>query len=328
MDNMSATQKTAFCFAAATVPAVMTCAGRPWPWVLAACAAAAAVLALLRYANVPLTQLYINVWGNTLGRIVLLATALWSLLAAADAAANAPAAFPDGQTDRLACAVILALAALAGRNGAQTPARCAAVLAPLLAGVYAVILLAALPDVQLQWCRPWGTWRDGIDVAAAMLVPVSALFLPSGQKRGSRWVLAVLILAPAAAAAVTAGCISPQVAREEPMAFYTLTKTLRLLSVMERFEPLLSASLLPGFFCMVSLLTSASAQTAMHGLGLKKIPAVHTVVCLAAFGASFLTPLLEQEVWLWGSAVFWVIFPVLTLAVVSVKKPQKKQENC
>ena len=40
-------QLHAWSFAAATVPAVMTCAGIAWPWVLAGCAAAAVFYFLL-----------------------------------------------------------------------------------------------------------------------------------------------------------------------------------------------------------------------------------------------------------------------------------------
>ena len=45
-------QLHAWSFAAATVPAVMTCAGIAWPWVLAGCAAAAAFCMRRKFSKI------------------------------------------------------------------------------------------------------------------------------------------------------------------------------------------------------------------------------------------------------------------------------------
>ena len=93
-------QLHAWSFAAATVPAVMTCAGIAWPWVLAGCAAAAAFYFLLgllrRRTGMSLTESYTTAFGNFIGRLLLGLTAVWTLLALARTASGAAAAFPEG----------------------------------------------------------------------------------------------------------------------------------------------------------------------------------------------------------------------------------------
>ena len=146
---MTARQRRAWSFAAATVPAVMVCAANAWQWVLFGCAAAA-LLHLYMYLarrrhGLCLTESYAAAFGAPLGRALLGLTALWTLLALAGAAGGASAAFPDGEEGRLAPAAVLLLAGLACRYGAGIPARCAAVAAPVLAGLYLILILAAAP---------------------------------------------------------------------------------------------------------------------------------------------------------------------------------------
>ena len=99
----------AWSFAAATVPAVMTCAGIAWPWVLAGCAAAAAFYFLLgllrRRTGMSLTESYTTAFGNFIGRLLLGLTAVWTLLALARTASGAAAAFPEGDGAGMAPAV-------------------------------------------------------------------------------------------------------------------------------------------------------------------------------------------------------------------------------
>ena len=104
-------QLHAWSFAAATVPAVMTCAGIAWPWVLAGCAAAAVFYFLLgllrRRTGMSLAESYTAAFGNFIGRLLLGLTAVWTLLALARTASGAAAAFPEGDGAGMApaCAV-------------------------------------------------------------------------------------------------------------------------------------------------------------------------------------------------------------------------------
>lgn len=334
-NRLTRRQTVAWCFCASTVPAVMTCAGLPWQWVLAGCAASAAFLwlvcaAMRQAANENgLCGVVQTAFGKYGGKIVLVMSAIWTLFAASDTAAACARAFSDDMPSQLAPPVLLLLAAWSGAKGKECAGRCAAVLAPLLAGLYALIALCAVKDVNPIWCRPWGNWRASAQAAGPMLLSVAGLYLynnSSGEgkdERGGRLRTAALIalaVAPAMLAAVTAGTLSPQLTREETFAFYTLTKNMRFLSVMERFEPILSASLVAGYFCILTLLVqSAAAQLAAAEKKVSEKRAA-PLLCAAAYTGTFAVEYAPEPIRQIGAAVFWGILPSLALLIVAIKK--------
>lgn len=328
--EMTARQRRAWSFAAATVPAVMVCAGKPWPWVLAGSGAAAVyylILYTLRCTSaVSMTESYPAALGQGLGRTLLTLTGIWSLLALSNAASGAAAAFPEDEAGKLAPAVLLALTAWACRKDAGAPVRCAAVAAPILAGLYLVLIAAAAPEIKTAWLRPWGKPDAMLETGGAMLLPTAALFLAGKpeKEKSPAGVLGVMLLAPAAMAAVTAGNLSPEVTQAERMPFYTLTKTLSLLNVMERLEPVLSAALYLGLFCMASLLTESCAECLCAAVGPGKKSWMSWAVCAAAFALCGPVCRLDEWIWSLGSAVCWGMVPILVQVVVGIKKDEKK----
>ena len=326
-------QQAAWCAAAASVPAVMTCAGRSWQWVLLGCGAAAVFFAMLGAAmrgcgSVSVSTAVLRAFGAKAGGAILILGAAWTTLAAADAAAKCAGAFPSSDLSRLAPPVLLALCALSGKNGARSGARCAAVAAPVLILLYMLITVCALPGVRTQWLRPWGAWTQATEVLAPMLVPAAALYLPSTKEKNVPWgALLLLALLPAGMAAVTSGYLSPALVQAERFSYYTLTKNMSLLSVMERFEPVLSGSLFVGYFCLASLLVeSASAQLGAaigkwHG-GRRTI-----ALCAAAYGLSYAADRIPDAIRTAGSAVFWGLMPSLALLIVAIKKVRKKAKK-
>ena len=334
--EMTRRQELAWIFAAVSAPVVMRCANLPWQWVLAACAFAAlyyiiiCILRLLHGGERSLTELAQEAFGGVGGRMLLLLSAVWTLLAAAKAAEGSALAFPNGREAGLSGIVLLALAALAGRKGTGATARCAAVLAPILAAMYALFLAAAAPQLHTPWCAPWGTPKAGFAALEAMLLPSAALFLKRrpAEKRIPGVMLPILVLAPPTFALMTSGCLSPQVTAQEPLAFYTLSKSLHLFSFMQRFEPLVSTMLYVGLFCMTALLTQSGCAM-LRPL----IRAEHTdrwlpsAFCAAAFALSFVTSRLPQWIFDVAPTVFWGIFPLLTLLVVYAKKVRKKAKK-
>ena len=329
---MSPRQRRAWTFAAATVPAVMVCAGRSWHWVLIGSAGAAGYYLILyflrRAGGMTLAESYQAGFGRISGRIVLALTAGWTLLTLANAATGAAAAFP-GEEARLAPAAVLLLAGLACRRGTDVPARCAAVAAPVLAGLYAVLLFAAAPGVHSAWCRPWGTPTAAAETAAAMLLPTTGLLLAGKEheERAPAGPLAVMLLGPVLMALLTAGNLSPQITAAEKTPFYTLTKTLSLLSVMERFEPLLSAALFAGVFCMASLLTETIVKCAAadKNIGIKQWYV--WAVCIAAFVLMEPVRQMPEMVWSIGAAIFWGVAPLLAQVIVAIKKVEKSLDK-
>ena len=331
---MTRRQELAWIFAAVSAPVVMRCAGLPWQWVLAACAFAALyyiIICILRLSageERTLVQLTQDAFGG-FSKVLLALAALWTLLAAARAAEGSALAFPNGEEAGLSGTVLLALAALAGRKGTGTAARCAAVLAPILAGAYALFLAAAAPQIHTPWCRPWGTPDMGFAALEAMLLPSAALFLrrePFG-KRLPGALLLTLTLAPPVFALVTSGCLSPQVAAREPLAFYTLGKSLHLFSFMQRFEPLVSTMLYVGLFCMTSLLVQSGCAMLRPFAPESAEPWLAPAFCAAAFVLSFVTGRLPAWIFDACPAVFWGILPMLTLLIVYAKKVRKKAKK-
>ena len=305
-----------------SVPAVLTCAGLGWGWVLLGCAAVACYLYIsgtLSNGATNLTELTQEAFGKTLGRAVLALGGAFCLLAAAQTAGRASMAFPD-QTRALAAPAMVLLAAFSNRKGAQQAARACGALFLLLAGLYAVIFLAALKSAETRWMTPWGGARQTVRVIPAMLSLVSLRYLPGRRERTKGGWLGALTVLPAALAAVTAGCLSPRLTQQLELPFYTVSQSLSVLDVMERLEPLVSAALLMGFFALESLLFAAArAQLERAAPAVFKTPRAFWALGALTLGLSFAAGQIGENVWALGAAVCWGILPLLTQLIVAIK---------
>lgn len=321
-DRISARQVGAWGFGAVTVPAVLTCAGLGWGWVLLGCAIAAVYFGLtesLGDGAIDLRELTYRAFGKGFGRVWLVLGAAFALVSAAQTASQAHLAFPD-ETGKLAGPVILVLAALANRKGAEQAARVCGVMSLILAALYTIVLLSAARQVKLSWLTPWGAARQTIEVLPPMLALTCLRFLPGRRGRVKGGWLALLVLGPAALAAVTAGCLSPRLTMGLSQPFYTVSQSLSVLDVMERFEPLVSAALLMGFFALESLLFAAcraQLDTAVTALWEKKWASA--ALGVLAFGLMFATRGIGPEAWALGAAIFWGMGPLLTQLIVAIK---------
>lgn len=320
--SISGRQTGAWGFCAVSVPAVLTCAGLGWGWVLLGCAIAAGYYVLtqeLAGGAVYLPELTVRAFGNAAGRVVLAIGGVFTLLAAAQTARRAGIAFPDG-TAELAGGVIVLLGTLAGEKGAKQATKVCGVLFLVLAGLYTIIILAAAKNVQLRWMEPWGGARQTLEVVPPLLVLTCLRFLP-GRKAAvkSGW-LGLLAVCPAAFAALTAGCLSPRLTQQLTFPFYTVSQSLSVLGVMERLEPIVSAALFMGFFALESLLLEAGweqIERAAPIIAGKRW--ARAALGIAVFGLSFLTDGIPAEVWALGAAVCWGIVPLLTQLIVAIK---------
>ena len=320
--SISGRQAGAWGFCAASVPAVLTCAGLGWGWVLLGCAIAAGYYVLtqeLAGGTVYLPELTVRAFGKAAGRVVLAIGGVFTLLAAAQTARRAGIAFPDG-TVELAGGVIVLLGTLAGEKGAKQAAKVCGVLFLVLAGLYTIIILAAAKNVQLRWMEPWGGARQTLEVVPPLLVLTCLRFLP-GRKAAvkSGW-LGLLAVCPAAFAALTAGCLSPRLTQQLTFPFYTVSQSLSVLGVMERLEPVVSAALLLGFFALESLLLEATREQIERAAPIiagKRWARV--ALGIVVFGLSFVTDGIPAEAWALGAAVCWGIAPLLTQLIVAIK---------
>lgn len=329
-DSAVRRQALGWLFAAGTAPVFLICAGVSWHWALAGGVCAALFFALLEAlgGGLPLAAAFPAAFGKAAGGALLALEGLWLLLAAAGSAAAAGRAFPEDPSRPFACAALLLLAAWAGWKGAPASARCGAVLSLLLAGSFAVLLAAAVPNGKPAWCRPWGVWQDGARCFACLLFPTAGLLLRTGGgKSRPGGMLALLALAPACAALVCSAGLSPSLAAAEPFAFYTLVKSLRLFSFLERFEPLLSAAMLAGLFCMVCLCWQSGAAALSRACGAGRSAWLEPALLLPLAGASVLAPRLPAAFWTLGASIFWGFLPLLTLLVVALKNVLKKEKK-
>ena len=320
--SISGRQAGAWGFCAASVPAVLTCAGLGWGWVLLGCAIAVGYYVLtqeLAGGAVYLPELTVRAFGKAAGRVVLAIGGVFTLLTAAQTARRAGIAFPDG-TAELAGGVIVLLGTLAGEKGAKQAAKVCGVLFLVLAGLYTIIILAAAKNVQLRWMEPWGGARQTLEVVPPLLVLTCLRFLP-GRKAAvkSGW-LGLLAVCPAAFAALTAGCLSPRLTQQLTFPFYTVSQSLSVLGVMERLEPVVSAALLLGFFALESLLLEATREQIERAAPIiagKRWARV--ALGIVVFGLSFVTDGIAAEAWALGAAVCWGIAPLLTQLIVAIK---------
>lgn len=327
-DKLTPRQVRAWSLCALSVPAAMALPGCGWLWVLGgsilACALAACQQAMQRHSGLCMRQAFARVFGAVGGRIMAAAELLWLLFAASGAAAASQIAFEDDLGPFLP-AIPLLLAALAGQKGRLAAGRVCALLALCLAGLYAVIAAASLRHVQVDWSRPQGVPADAALAFCLCLGQACMAFVTAEDEvpRISFGAAAASAILPAVPTFLTAACLSPELARQEPLPFLTLTKSLSVLSVMQRFELLLSVAQLLGLFALLTMLVCAAER--MLGTVRRKNGTGSTggVFCLLAFGGSFLAYRLPIWSWAVGAAIFWGVVPILTQVIVNIKKSEK-----
>lgn len=326
MENrITARQARAWMLGTLSAPAAMALAGLGWTWVLLGGALAAIVLHAMCRAACGFPEAFTLAFGRTGGAVIGVLTLLWLLAAAAGTASAVRIAF-ETDPGPAAPAVLLLLAALACGKGSRRAAAVGGILTPVLALLYSIIVLTSLRHLQPDWCRPWGSAADAGLSVCVCLSPACILFAAEPE-RGSRragWSCAALAaLAPAALALITAGCLSPELAGASELPIYTLTKSLSVLSVMERFEPLLSVSLMLGLFLLLQGIVCAAGNLTQPTGGAKQTDRGTAAFCLLAFAGSLGADRVPVVCWAIGAATFWGILPVLTLVIVGIKKIKK-----
>ena len=158
---------------------------------------------------------------------------------------------------------------------------------------------------------------------ACLLLPCAAWYLGAEKEaRGTKGHGVLLLLAPALAAAATAGCLSPRLAAMEEAPFYEMVKGLSLFTVVERFEPLASTALALGYFCAMSLLLCA-ARACFDG---KRAPWQLAALAALAGAGSFWAGRIPTAAFAAGADIFWGLLPLLIPLVVDHKKGGKKSK--
>lgn len=315
----SSRQLGALGFCAFTVPAVLLLPREGWLWATAAALGTAGLLLfalfLQRKNDLPLAQ---RAAQSKVGKGLLVLALLWNLILLGAAARQLCAAFPDGGDTPLVGLLLLLLSAYAARRG-RGP-RVAAILFFFLLGLYGLLFGFSLTELRGAYLSPVKT-VEPIRLSAA-LAPLCLLYLYRGKAKGGwLWCLGGVLLA-FVAAFMTAGILSASVAGQERFALYEAAKSVSIFGVIGRLEPLVSAAVSLGGFCLLYLLCAANGEI-LRALCPEKILPIAPINFFFGMAFFWSATLLPGGFIATGTAIFWGIFPLGTLLLGARKKFEK-----
>ena len=256
------------------------------------------------------------------GKILVVLMLFWLVLVMGACAAFADAAFPMVDGFPGLGWVLLAMAAWGSRKGALACAGCSGILSLFLLVLYGVIAVFAVPDVKVEYLVPNQKWDQTVTALSMFLLPAGVWCVPVRERKGkNRGMVLLLPLFAAVLSAVTAGVLSPELAEATSAPLYDVARAVSVLGVMERIEPLLSAAITMGIFCLLSALACACQMLAGQ-VGQWKWSG--SFCCLAAGGAMFLTRALPESVLTAGNLVFFLLLPVAVTAFEKKSNFSKK----
>lgn len=310
-----ARQLSALSLCAFTVPAIAVLPRGGWVSGGLAALVTAAVLLLGRGGD--LTD---RAARTAIGRAALWLLFAWNLVALGAGARLLCGVFPEGNV--LVGLLLLLLSAYAASRGRV--ARVGAICFFFLIILYSILFGFSLPELNAAWLAPQApNWR----LLPAALVPTCALWLDDGKKsRGmGGWLLGGTVVA-LLAGLTTAGSLSPAVAARETLPFYEAAKSVRILGAMERLEPLVSAALTAGGFCMLGLICAVNERlvSVLAPRGKKSAGWINFFCGGVLLWGSGLLPATASAV---CTAIFWGVLPVLVQLVVKIKKSEKIEKK-
>lgn len=299
-------------FCAFSVPAVLILPSVGWLWAGIASVLGAVLLGLLLHLSRNHEGSLAQMSGKTpLGKGLLVLLLLWNLFALGSAARQLCGIFPTAQqTPLIGLLLLLAAAYAAGKKLAPVVA---ALCLFFLLGLYGLLFGFSLPNMRPEYLKPVSTvpWEK----LTAVLAPLSVIYLCRGEKKGrpTWWLLGGVVFA-VLAALVTVGSLSPAETAKSTFPFYEAAKSVTVLGAIQRLEPLVSAGLCAGGFCLLSLVCSANGEL-LHGIcpGTEKFSGL--INFLAGGGCLWLSGLSSGAFVAAGTTIFWGIFPFILLVL-------------
>ena len=319
MTKASGRQLGALGLCAFTVPAVLLLPGSGWLWATAAALFVAFLLLWgLRLLREEKRGLAVCAAGSRTGKVLLIGALIWNFLLLGAAARQLCSVFPDGKDTPLVGLVLLLVSAYAA--GHKRGPRIAAILFFFLLGLYALLFGFSLPELRREYLevhRKAKQWQ-----LSAALAPMCLLYLkPAWGKGAVGWCVGGVLLA-LAAALMSAGILSPAVAAQKAFPFYEAAKSVSLFGVLGRLEPLVSAAVSLGGFCLLCLLCTANGSI-LNALIPRKNLSDTPINFFMGLLFFYLSASLSAPIIAVGTAIFWGLFPIGTLLLVVRKKVKK-----
>ena len=310
--------------AALAAPLLLWAVRASWLWVLVGGAAAGGFYLLLCRLQ-PLQDLAHvtrTVIGPGAARVLLWAQAVGLALAGGWLLRQADAIVPNLTRGFPWITIpLLCLAMAAVWRGPKAARATCAVLVWLPAVTAVVIVLAALPQLHGAWLRPTGRPMQLAGAAAVFLLPAVSRYTSSEKAGSGKWLLAA-VAAATLLALVTAGCLSPRLAATEPLPFFALAASSRLLGQAARFDAVLSTAVAAALYCALATLGSFT-----HCLTKKK----STTAIFAFYALLFLAACLVQVIPIGAVVlylvVFWGIIPICMIVLEKAKNGENSRKR-
>ncbi len=329
--NTQGKQLSALGFCAFALPAVAILPRAGWLWATLASLTAALLLGILLYIcekrRLSLCQ---GAAARLPGKILLLMLLLWNFLALGQTAGQLGEIFPTARQTPLIGLLLLLLAAYAAGKKRLLPV--AAIGFFFLLGLFALLYGFGLPEIKIDRLAPQSppSWP----ILSAALSPLLLVYLravrPNAPGRKAKTALSIWLLSAVAfsflAALMTVGTLGPAAA-QEAFPFYEAAKSVTVLNVMQRLEPLVSAGLTIAGFCLLGLICAVNgAILSTLRLGGENFATLTNFflggACLFLFGG------ISKGLTALGTTIFWGILPFLLLGIDFQKNFKKIEKKC
>lgn len=211
-------------------------------------------------------------------------------------------AYPTAQHTTAMSLILLAASAYCARNGIRPLLRTAAISFFFVVTIYIVIIAFGIGNIGTIRPLPKLTLQSEDWYLLWLLLPLCGIDENPASKG---WHFAWLAIAVLPSILCRLNPIG-----EVDFPFYTLTKSISILGIMERFEPILSAALTTGIFLLMGIFSHICTERIKGGE-------------LIAIAASFL----PQGILIALSAalitIYWGAIPILAQGIAKYKKLEK-----
>lgn len=225
-------------------------------------------------------------------------------------------AYPSASHPWVLGLILLAVAAYAVRDGLEPLLRTAAICFFFLIVIDTVILAFGLGNIASVRATGWrGLGGNAVNLVW-LLLPLAVHWMDAPKPTAPwRWTWGAICILPCLVCWLS---LSGNLATSQSFPFYTLTKSISVLGVMERFEVVLSAALTAGIFCLMGIFCHICGSVLEGQFPRAKKYAYYIVFALGTLaslvGAGWLRLLIAAL-----APIFWGIVPIV-IQIVGLRK--------